>query len=48
MIPHAKPLLIGDPLPEISPSSETASVSPIEIPAPTDAASPTIKVVQVF
>ena len=46
--PQANPLLIGEPLPEISPSSEIASVRPIDIPAPTDAASPTINVVQVF
>src|SRR5215203_4010367 len=45
--PDATPLLNGDPQPEIVPSSDAASVNPIEIPAPTDAARPTRKVFQV-
>ena len=47
MIPQASPRLTGDPRPEITPSSCAASVNPIEMPAPTEAASPTTKVVQV-
>jgi len=37
----------GDPRPEITPSSCAASVNPIEIPAPTEAASATVNVVEV-
>jgi hypothetical protein len=34
MMPEAKPRLTGDPRPDNSPSSEAASVKPIEMPAP--------------
>ena len=47
MIPEARPRLIGEPRPEILPSSCAASVNPIEIPAPTDADNPTRKVCHV-
>ena len=47
MIPEASPRLTGEPRPDSSPSSEAASVKPIEMPAPTEAATPTRKVVQV-
>jgi hypothetical protein len=47
MMPDAKPRSTGEPRPDNSPSSEAASVKPIEMPAPTEAASPTRNVVQV-
>ena len=47
MTPAAIPRLIGEPRPEMTPSSLAASVKPIEIPAPTEAASPTRNVVHV-
>jgi hypothetical protein len=38
------PRLIGEPRPEILPSSDATSVKPMEMPAPIEAASPTRKV----
>ena len=45
--PVAMPRLTGEPRPESCPSSDAASVKPIEMPAPTLAARPTRKVVWV-
>src|SRR5210317_905577 len=45
--PDATPRFQGDPRPDNDPSSDAASVKPMEIPAPTDAARPTKNVVQV-
>ena len=39
--PEESPRFNGEPRPDSAPSSEAASVKPMEIPAPTDAASPT-------
>jgi len=47
MIPEAKPRLTGLPRPDSSPSSDAASVKPIEMPAPIEAARPTNRVVRV-
>ena len=45
--PEAIPRFQGEPRPDNTPSSCAASVKPIEMPAPTEAAVPTRKVVQV-
>ena len=43
--PDASPRFQGEPRPEIFPSSWTASVKPMEMPAPTEADRPTRNVV---
>src|SRR4028119_1967578 len=48
MTPQTMPRSQGEPRPVICPSSESASVRPMEMPAPTDAAMPTRKVSQLF
>src|SRR5262245_62643728 len=46
--PHTAPRTSGAPRPVSEPSSESASAKPMEMPAPTDAASPTRNVSHVL
>jgi len=48
MMPLASPRFSGEPRPDSLPSSCAASVKPMDMPAPTEAESPTRKVAQVF